>query len=736
MPETAEQLSTLLEQAKKKQWAALEAAWLERVAEPVADAAFFGALAQALIKFHEEPRLEEMVSLHAAAHIDAGRPLDAVRIIRAVLRVKGELNGLAPALIRALEAAYGDRPSTAGCLRAAGLTEPASLGKALGLFELMMMTVEGSVFRHKTWGLGIVVAQDLAARTATVEFGGTRRQTFNFPGIREFLERIPPSHILAEITRNPEGVRERAQRDPVSVVRQAVENLGRRVKQSDLKAMFVPAVFTPAQWSRWWTAAKDRLRLDPMMEVGLGAHGEIALRETPRSAADDVLARLREATTPHARQQAVREAIRFAKSGALASGELAPVSEALRAGHGAATSPADALTWAYLAEELAEAVPGDAPLWRPDTAALLFEMGGDADLIGALAIGDHQQRALEQIRARVPHRFGDLCVMLIDSVNLTLARWMMKELMAEETLHHAAEDALATLLHDPAVHTEAYLWAMRQVLGGPWAHLSVANDAPHLLERVLIYLEDIQRRIDREDGDRQALRGVATRIRNALEENRHELVVHTLRELPVEHARPLYLRMMGMVALSDAWKVAAQASLQSVRGDLDTGRGPEEEQEFLYVTAAKLREKQSELQHIRSVEIPENSRDIQTAREHGDLRENAEYKAAKERQTLLHKRMAELEALLSRARPILPETVTGEMVVPGTRVRLRNTGTGEEEVYTLLGLWDAEPEHGVISYLSPFGSQFLRRRPGETLTVNLPSGESHGYEILSIERAV
>jgi transcription elongation factor GreA len=738
MPHTAERLSEFLELARSKSWPELDAAWLETIDDPISDPGFHRDLAQLLVKYHEEARLTEMVQMAAMALNDEGRHAESARLLRPVLRAAPDLSPLHAVLLAALRGAYGDRPTTEGYIRAAGLTTPSDLGASLRAFDQMMWSSEGEVFRHKSWGVGVVVAQDLEGRTVTIDFPNRKNQKFNFAGLREFLEKIPSAHIVSQAALDPEGLRRRAQGDPVAVIKEALEVNGRGMKQADLKALFVPAVFTPAQWTRWWGSAKDKLRLDPHVDVGLGLHGEIRLRDEPKTAAEDVLARLAEATTPHERHQAVREAIRFFKSGALSPSELEPTGETLRKGHVEAEEPADALTWALFAVELAEAAGPDAPIWKPDLGELLAALEDGMETISALPISDHQIRVLEEHRRGDTARFAELCVALIDEVSLSLAKWMMKQLLDDPGLHQAAQDALAQLLHDPRVHPEAYLWAIRQVLGGPWAHLSVANDAPHLLARTLDFLEDLQRRIDREDPDRHALRGLATKIRNALEENHHALIVHTVGELPTDEARSLWRKIHGMTSLSDAYKTAVAASLSRVRDDLEeraAGGEAAPGADFHLVTEAVLKVKRAELQHLRTVEIPQNSRDIQVAREHGDLSENAEYKAAKERQVILHRRAEELDSLLSRARPIDPHAISGDTAVPGTRVAVRDAA-GEERSYTLLGIWDSDPDRGVISYLSPLGAQFMRRRAGERFEVTLPTGEKQELEIVSIEKAL
>src|SRR5438046_1137838 len=111
--------------------------------------------------------------------------------------------------------------------------------------------------------------------------------------------------------------------------------------------------------------------------------------------------------------------------------------------------------------------------------------------------------------------------------------------------------------------------------------------------------------------------------------------------------------------------------------------------------------------------IPANSKEIAVARSYGDLRENHEYKSAKEMQKLLMRRKGELEDQLVRARGtdfVNPRT---DVVSVGTVVRTLDTETNQPEVYTVLGAWDSEPEKGVVSYLSPVAQSLLNRKVGD-----------------------
>ena len=145
--------------------------------------------------------------------------------------------------------------------------------------------------------------------------------------------------------------------------------------------------------------------------------------------------------------------------------------------------------------------------------------------------------------------------------------------------------------------------------------------------------------------------------------------------------------------------------------------------------AQKLRD---ELQNLRSVERPAVIQAIATARDHGDLSENAEYHAARERQSFIEGRIKELEDKLARAEVIDPKKLAGDKVAFGATVRLSNTQTEEEVTYRIVGAYESDINAGTISITSPLARSLLGRETGDEVKVRMPGGE-RTYEILEVE---
>ena len=151
------------------------------------------------------------------------------------------------------------------------------------------------------------------------------------------------------------------------------------------------------------------------------------------------------------------------------------------------------------------------------------------------------------------------------------------------------------------------------------------------------------------------------------------------------------------------------------------------------MTAAGAERLRGELDRLRNVERPRVIRAISAAREHGDLRENAEYHAAREEQSFLEGRIAEIESQLARAQIVDPARLAaGGRVVFGATVRLIDLETGEEHGYQIVGELEAEIAEGRLSVTSPFARALIGSREGDTVTVRAPGGERE-YEIVGVE---
>jgi len=150
------------------------------------------------------------------------------------------------------------------------------------------------------------------------------------------------------------------------------------------------------------------------------------------------------------------------------------------------------------------------------------------------------------------------------------------------------------------------------------------------------------------------------------------------------------------------------------------------------ITSRGYQTLKKELKHLKSVERPQNIKAIEEARAHGDLSENAEYEAAKDRQGFLGRRIGELEYKLCNAEIIDPESIPKDRALFGCTVILKNIQTGENVEYQLVGPEESNITEGRISVVSPLGKAIIGKKPENEIVLKTPGGKRI-YELVEIK---
>jgi transcription elongation GreA/GreB family factor len=230
--------------------------------------------------------------------------------------------------------------------------------------------------------------------------------------------------------------------------------------------------------------------------------------------------------------------------------------------------------------------------------------------------------------------------------------------------------------------------------------------------------------------------GRASKLQRAVGEDR-QLLSQIFQKGDVGVARDAMRRLQLTPLFDELTKRSLLARMVKVYPELEStiaGAQPQEKTAPLIVSWSSLEKRRAEHEQIVKVKIPENSKEIAIARSYGDLSENFEFKAAKQMQSVLMRRKADLEQMLHDARGTSFENPDTSRVSIGTIVTVHEVATNRQETYTILGAWDSDPDRHVISYQTAIGQALLGHEVGETVSLKTEHGEAEST-IVSIQAA-
>ncbi len=739
MSNTTRLENQILHFSKAKKWDKIEALWPQLTEAPFDDPEFYTHLSAAMVKDGKADDLRVWIMLAVGACQEKKEHKTLLQICRGVLRALSEFEDLRQPLVATLRELYKKATRLEEYIQASGLTREEGLYKPLLRFLQYIKCSEGEVFQHAEWGEGVIKTLDLQEGRVTIHFSKGGEKSFSFSGVNDFLKKIPRNHLIAQRLLAPRKLAQRAEDEPVEFLKYCLKCLGGKTTRGELKEHLIQGVFDNRKWNNWWSRNRDAFRFDPYIGFrGNPSNAHLELRTEPKSFHEEMA-------------QALLEAEEFSRQYSLLTDllkahEAQPIPETLAHQLIAAlelkvrsckpNETAQQIEYLYLLQDVHNTLKTTSPLLEEMQPEQLIQPDdGATDLICALTVADHQLRTAQNLKRVAPDKWSELAESLFLSAPSRLSQWVLRDMIEDghlETASHMAEQ----LLHRPYENPELFLWLARAVRDGKFSQLHVDAQDDMLFDVVIEFIEDSHKRIDHDDPESSSFRSVINRFQNFLMDNHYELLMRVFEAYEQAEARDRYQALMGSSAMSDSFKMALDQVLRSVRRDLDESDESNTGQGEHLVTQKAFEQKQAEYMHIKNVEIPANSKAIGVAAAMGDLSENAEYESAKERQKVLFRRLEALEDLLQRARVMEPDHISTDSIGFGTAFQIKNMDTGEIEEYTLLGLWDAEPEKNVLSYVTPFGRQFLKCKVGRSLVVVRPGGGSTQYKVLAIRNAL
>ncbi len=581
---------------------------------------------------------------------------------------------------------------------------------------LLQLTTNGFCM-HRSWGFGRIKTVDTVFARFTIDFPGKAGHTMDLAFAADSLKPISKEHVLARKASDLESLRQMAATNHLELVKLVLNSYDGEATVDQIQHALVPDVIRD-DWKKWWEAAKRELKKDGHFQVPLKKTEPVIYQVKEVSLQERLLGEFRAAKGLKARILIANE---LHKSADDLTDKPAAGKEIIAAFNAEIatyqrTQPAVALEAIFMRDEIrtvtgAGMSAGEVnakTIWAQDTKLGL--------LLEAIPAARHR-RALESFKETNPNNWHELLRSSLNTVNAKLCR-EFAGLLIEEGKSVELKETLSRLISQHSASTELLLWLAKERTD---AFADILG--PEVFRAMLTAMERDQFNEKR-----------SNRLRDFILADQ-ELLPELTASAELEFIKDLTRALQLSPVFDDMDKRSLLARIvkrHPAVQSLISGEQTNKADTSLVVSWESLERRRAEYTELVHKKIPANSKEIALARSYGDLRENHEYKAAKEAQKVLMRRKEELEASLVRARGTDFANTKTDVVSIGTIVHAINLDNNRRETFTILGAWDSDPDKGVVSYLTPVAQSLMNRKPGEEVVFEL-EGAQHRHRIESIE---
>lgn len=580
---------------------------------------------------------------------------------------------------------------------------------------LVVLTNSGFCM-HRSWGFGRIRTMDPVFARFTIDFANKEGHTMDLSFAAESLKPIPSDHIMARKAADLDGLRQMAATSHLELVKLVLHSYGGHATADQIQQVLVPDIIRD-DWKKWWDAAKRELKKSGHFLVPVKKTDPIVYQQKEVSLHDRLMGDFRAAKGLKARVAAASELQKNAPDLTDLPAAATETIQALNADipNYQRTQPGVALEAIFARDDL-RAAAGTAPVEGELTANTIWAQEVRVGVVLETLPASKHRRALESFKAANPEHWQDELESTINFVPSKLCREFAGLLIHEGKIAEL-KTTVARLVSQHTASSELLLWLARD-----------RNDSyadilgPEVFRAMLTAMERDQFNEKR-----------SNRLRDYILDDQ-ELLVELIGSADLDVIKDLTRALQLSPSFDDMDKrsllariVKSYPAIQSLISGEQT-----RQESYLIVSWESLERRKNEYHELVEKKIPANSKEIAIARSYGDLRENHEYKAAKEMQKLLMKRKAELETQLVRARGTDFANAKTDVGGIGTVVRAVDLETNQPESFTILGAWDSDPEKGVVSYLSPVAQALLNKKVGDEVEFEV-HGVKHHHRIETID---
>jgi transcription elongation factor GreA len=710
----------------RKQANSVKEIWTHLVALIPQEIDFFYHVQRKISKIMGDDRSAMLMQEVYVYYKEHGEWNTAIDILKLILTYDDKDSWARKEIVECFRGKYAGHSQLDEYIKASNLNQSwRNVFEAIGEFEKHISFDTGNFVFHRSWGVGRIAS--VKNDEITIDFAKKRGHTMSLKMGVNALQTLGKEHIwvLKSIWKR-EKLIAKVKEEPAWALKTIIRSYDNNCDLKHIKAELVPSVLTVNEWTSWSTKARNILKDDPGFGVNPTNIDLFVVRDRPISLEEKLYNEFKAQKNFFARidllmtfsEKAEPDSEYFAEMFSYFAGYLKAFNQVN-----------EQIIASYLVvKQIVAKHPHLNPGIQYNFAELFDEIEDPSVVYTAIKDNDLKRSYLQHIKNFLPD-WDEVYVKLFPTVLTSeIIEALIKEGFTDKV------KSLAILCFDNyRDYREAVIWFFKNAQDLDWfKELGIPYEKQLI---ALIHILDVTYREIANHRETTENRKINRQVQTILFGKDNLLETYILQN-DVDTITRLYTLVDDVKDLDPAIKMHLRNKiLENHKGFKFFGS---EEKTVvsrgLIVTSKMYEEKKKLLQNIVDVDMPANSKEIGFALSLGDLRENAEYKAAKERQTILNATATRLQEEIDRSQIFDPTTITVARVSFGTVAHLVNNQTGKEETYTILGPWESDPDNFIISYMSPFGNAILNHREGETLKFTI-NERDYDYTVKAITAA-
>ncbi len=715
----------------KKDFSHIREIWSVLVEQIPQDIDFFFHMEQKIAKSISPERSAQLLQENLIYFKKSDSWDMAVRVVKIILKYIPDDQGYRNELVECYRNLYSSHENIDEYIRSTNLDQSwQNIYDAIDEFEKHIAFDKGTFVAHKSWGIGRI--QEIQGDQVVIDFAKKRNHEMSLQMAVRSLEPLQKQHIwVLKSVLPPATLKEKVVADIPWTLEIIIRSFQNEASLKQIKNELVPAVLSSSEWSTWNTKAKKILVTDATFGNYPDKPDTYRVRSTPITFDEKIYNSFRGEKLFKNRVQIFRNFLEHSSPDSDYFGDMFGF---FVSNLNLRNSSTEIVLGSFL---LLEKVTRKFPFLRPSDLPSFHDIMEQVETDLCDSYRELNDEEFQETFLRLIKKEDEWAKYYLQLMPVAISKPMVRQLVRggyEEQLQElftrsmnrykefpdiviwlAKHHSFKSLQKDYDIAPEKMYITLINLLAITYRSIENKRDVPlnkrrnRTLTTILFGSEKSLLHFIIDSGDENLAARICTTV----------FEIKDLKdEIKIEFKHRVATTYPSLQSLGEKQFSATVSDAPA------TPKG-------LMALPASLAKKKERIAQLVDVEIPKNSEEIGEARLLGDLKENAEYKAGKEKQVLLTSELAKLQDEVERVTLIDLSTVSSDTVSFGTKVVLTNNSSNKEEQFSILGPWESDPENNIISYLSPLAMNLLNHTEGETITFEL-NGESKSYTINAI----